>query len=240
MTLTNVVRRALRERGYVESEERDAMYVSIWADGQRVACSFASGWLFRGVVDALAEDAIEARAVSVTIDRLDNGVGEADVVQVHGGEVDVTDKEDEANEILFDWTEGGGSYDEHALEVSLAYALLDVDEPDADPPERESLRFARDPEVAAEAEARALARAAAKAEAEARAKEARARPAEWKRFRHPDGRRWAVRARANGYDLEMTDEEGDVFTRSREQANAGAAVALLIVEQLGAGFVDEP
>lgn len=224
MTLTNVLRRALRDRGYVEDESRgDAMYVSIWADGERVACRFESGWLFRSVVHTLAEEAIEASAVSVIVERADNedyGVAEADVVHVSGGEAEITDREGEANEIVFDWTEGGGHYDERALESSLAYALLDIDEPQAARPEQENLRFTRDPEVAAEAEARAKAKAAAKADAEARAKEARSRPAEWKRFRHADGRRWAVRVRSDGYDLEMTDDEGDVFKRSREQANA--------------------
>src|SRR5688500_11521727 len=103
MTLTNVLRRALRDRGYVEADGRgggDSMYVSIWADGERVACLFESGWLFRDVVDALAEEAIEARGVSVTVERLgneDNGVGEADVVHVHGGDVELTDHEGEAN-----------------------------------------------------------------------------------------------------------------------------------------------
>lgn len=238
MTLTNLVRRALRTRGYVEDDASSsgAVHVSIWAHGEQTACSMESGWLFGSVRDALVDEAIEAFGASVML----NGyavdlVEEADLVRVSGAELEVTDALDTAREILHDWTDGGDSaaFDTSLMEASLAYALLDMHEPTGELPEHELLRFARDPELAAEA------RGAVPQSAEDARNSPPAAPGAWRRFRHPDGRRWAVRTRADGYDLEMTDEEGDVFTRSREQANASAEVALLIVEQLRAGFVDD-
>ena len=63
-------------------------------------------------------------------------------------------------------------------------------------------------------------------------------PKEWRRFVHKDGRKWSVRERPDGFDIEIVDVDGDVFTRSRAHPRPSNEVALLINEQLKEGFVD--
>lgn len=241
----NLLRRTLGERGYVEDDRfrPDAIRVSMWSLGDRVGCTIDAGrrtWLVDDLVRAIADEAIEAIAATVVIEVLRRGsdVRTADIMRISGGQIDTSDEQETASEIFHDWTDGE-DFNPFATEAAISDALLELDELGVPITEQEHLGFARDPELAAAAEARARARAEAQAEADARARAARATPAPWKRLRHPDGRKWAVRVNGDGFDLEMTDTEGDVVARHRRHDNAPAEVAMLIVAQLREGFVDE-
>lgn len=57
----------------------------------------------------------------------------------------------------------------------------------------------------------------------------------WIRMRHPDGRRWAIRARRDGYDLEV-GEPDEMVARRRVCASPGEQVRRLVEEQAREGF----
>ncbi|MBS1151019.1 MAG: hypothetical protein H6Q89_2717 [Myxococcaceae bacterium] len=66
------------------------------------------------------------------------------------------------------------------------------------------------------------------------------RPAAWRAFAHPDGRAWAVRVGATGFELRIgpTDDPNDPpVIRARESKAPEAEAARLIKEQLAEGFL---
>lgn len=58
----------------------------------------------------------------------------------------------------------------------------------------------------------------------------------WLEMQHPDGRRWAVRERRDGYELRI-GEGDDAVIRKRSAPNPSAEVRRLVREQKAEGFV---
>jgi hypothetical protein len=62
----------------------------------------------------------------------------------------------------------------------------------------------------------------------------------WRVFRHPDGRVWAIRPVAAGYQLRLGEPADDPVLKDRPTKTPDAEIARLISEQLADGFVQQP
>jgi hypothetical protein len=60
----------------------------------------------------------------------------------------------------------------------------------------------------------------------------------WRRFRHADGREWAVGRAVDALWLRMVDADGEAFERTRPSTTPTSEVEALIQEQQLAGFVE--
>jgi hypothetical protein len=58
----------------------------------------------------------------------------------------------------------------------------------------------------------------------------------WLEMQHPDGRRWAVRERRDGYELRIGEGE-DAVVRRRSAPNPSAELRRLVRDQKADGFV---
>jgi len=59
---------------------------------------------------------------------------------------------------------------------------------------------------------------------------------QWLEMQHPDGRRWAVRQRRDGYELRIGAGE-DAVIRRRSAPNPSAELRRLVREQKAEGFI---
>jgi hypothetical protein len=225
MTLIDCLRAALRKRGFIEADDpkrAGVMHVTVWGTRDGAACSLDARWVGEELFRSFADRTIEARGCMIDVGACGD-VEHAEITTVSCGDIRVDAHEEEAAEIVEDWTSEGGHYDPSELEYWLVYSMLEMDRPSM---EIENLAFAYDRTLPKLAEP--IAETSFVPE-----------PGPWKRFAHPDGRRWAVRERHDGYDVQIVDEEGEVFTKARAHDRPRNMVALLISDQIAAGFMDD-
>lgn len=160
----------------------------------------------------LVEADYEDRAVSATLFHL----------RPDGSIESEEDLDGTASEICEDWSEGG-KYISEGQEPLLA-VLLGLDDLPGGGVSRQWIRTKA-----------WAAPAAVKAPATT---DTAPPPLRW--FRHPDGRRWAVRVSGSTVELRI-DSDGEILTRSRVHADgrsAAESAASLVREQMADGFVE--
>jgi hypothetical protein len=211
--LIELVRRLLRARGIVlcDADAATTKRVRFFTTPPGSGCAFAMHGLFDRLMEALAAEQLEARGA--TIEVMAGRVTLAEVCRVVGDEVVRQDEEEEVADLVDEYDSANGL-------VEMMVELGPVTD-------GEVLYFRVD---------------AAAARAEEDVAPAVVAPVDdepWRRLRHPDGRRWAVRARPTGVDMEITDSDGDVVRRFRPHEHPRAAAALWASEQRADGFVDD-